>query len=52
LIWDPAQKERIVKTYTEIVSAKPVEKPQRLFPPKNAAQQKQPPPPPEPEKKP
>jgi inosine-uridine nucleoside N-ribohydrolase len=52
LIWDPAQKERIVKTYTEIVSAKPVEKPQRLFPPKNAAQQKQPPPPTEPEKKP
>ena len=35
LIFDPAQKERIVKTYTELVSAKPVEKPARSFPPKN-----------------
>jgi inosine-uridine nucleoside N-ribohydrolase len=35
LIFDPSQKDRIVKTYTELVSAKPVEKPARLFPPKN-----------------
>ena len=30
LIFDPAQKERILKAYTEIASAKPVEKPQRV----------------------
>lgn len=30
LIFDPAQKERILKTYTEIASAKPVPKPQRV----------------------
>jgi hypothetical protein len=30
LIFDPAQKERIVKTYTEIASAKPVPKPARI----------------------
>lgn len=29
LIFDPSQKERILQTYTEIVSAKPVERPQR-----------------------
>jgi hypothetical protein len=49
LIFDPAQKDRLIKTYTEIVSAKPVPKPERLFPPKNA--QKQAPQPPA-EKKP
>jgi hypothetical protein len=30
LIFDPSQKDRIVKTYTEIASAKPVERPQRI----------------------
>jgi hypothetical protein len=39
LIYDPAQKERIVKAYTEIASAKPVERPQRI-PQKAQAQQK------------
>jgi hypothetical protein len=34
LIFDPAQKERIVKTYTEIASAKPVPRPQRIPLPK------------------
>jgi inosine-uridine nucleoside N-ribohydrolase len=41
LIYDPAQKERLLKTYTEIASAKPVERPQRLFQ-KPQNQQKQP----------
>ena len=40
LIFDPSQKERIVKAYTEIASAKPVERPQRNF----QQQKKQPPP--------
>jgi hypothetical protein len=39
LIFDPAQKERIVKAYTEIASAKPVERPQRI-PQKQQQQQK------------
>jgi hypothetical protein len=30
LIFDPAQKDRIIKTYTEVASAKPVERPQRV----------------------
>jgi hypothetical protein len=30
MIFDPAQKDRILKTYTEIASAKPVPKPQRI----------------------
>ena len=47
LIFDPSQKERIVKAYTEIVSAKPVERPQRNFP----QQKKQPPPPPQQQQK-
>jgi hypothetical protein len=42
LIFDPAQKERIVKTYTEIASAKPVEKPQRIPLPKQQNQKKAP----------
>jgi inosine-uridine nucleoside N-ribohydrolase len=39
MIYDPAQKERILKAYTEIASAKPVEKPQRVprIPPNKAA---------------
>jgi hypothetical protein len=38
LIFDPDQKDRIVKAYTEIASAKPVERPQRI-PQKKAAKQ-------------
>jgi hypothetical protein len=44
LILDPAQKERIVKTYTEIASAKPAPRQPRRRPP----QQQAPPPPPPP----
>jgi len=40
MIYDPAQKDRIVKTFTEIASAKPVPKPARSFPPKNAQAEK------------
>ena len=42
LIFDPSQKERIVKTYTEIASAKPVERPQRIPLPKQQDQKKAP----------
>jgi Inosine-uridine preferring nucleoside hydrolase len=41
LILDPAQAEHIVKTYTEIASAKPVPKPQRVFQKKQQDQKKQ-----------
>ena len=41
LILDPAQRERIVKTYTEIASAKPAPRQPRFRPPKP---QQQPPP--------
>ncbi|HET8548079.1 MAG TPA: nucleoside hydrolase [Bryobacteraceae bacterium] len=41
LILDPAQRERIVRTYTEIASAKPVPRMQRFRPPQQ--QQQQPP---------
>jgi len=45
MIFDPAQKDRILKTYTEIASAKPVPKPQRIPgfnkpPAKKAAEEK------------
>jgi hypothetical protein len=33
LILDPAQQEHLVTTYTEVASAKPVPKPQRIPPP-------------------
>ncbi len=49
LILDPAQKERIIKTYTEIASAKPVPRTFRFRPPQ---QQQQAPPPKPPEVKP
>ena len=49
LILDPAQKERIIKTYTEIASAKPVPRQPRSRPPQ---QQQQVPPPKPPEVKP
>jgi inosine-uridine nucleoside N-ribohydrolase len=42
LIFDPAQKERIIKTYTEIASAKPVPR-QPRFRPQQKAQDAQPP---------
>jgi inosine-uridine nucleoside N-ribohydrolase len=41
LIFDPSQKERILKAYTEIASAKPVLRPQRIPLPKQEQQQKQ-----------
>ncbi len=41
LIFDPAQKERILKAYTEIASARPVEKPQRIPLNKQAQQQQE-----------
>ncbi|HXB74759.1 MAG TPA: nucleoside hydrolase [Candidatus Acidoferrales bacterium] len=41
LILDPAQTEHIVKTYTEIASAKPVPRPQRIFQKKQQDQKKQ-----------
>jgi inosine-uridine nucleoside N-ribohydrolase len=44
LILDPAQKERIVKTYVELVSAKPVPRPQRFRRPQVDQQEQTPPP--------
>jgi inosine-uridine nucleoside N-ribohydrolase len=41
LILDPAQKERIIKTYTEIASAKPVPRTFRFRPPQQQQQQQQ-----------
>jgi hypothetical protein len=40
---DPEQHERIGKLYTELVSAKPVPRPQRIFPPKDQKQDPKPP---------
>jgi purine nucleosidase len=42
LIFDASQKDRIVKTYTDIASAKPVEKPQRIPRFQQQQQQKEP----------
>jgi hypothetical protein len=41
LILDPLQKERVLKTYIEIASAKPVPRPQRMFRPQQQQQQQQ-----------
>ncbi|MGH9659491.1 MAG: nucleoside hydrolase [Bryobacteraceae bacterium] len=43
LILDPAQKERIIKTYVEIASLKPVPRQPRFRPPQQQQQQQQPP---------
>jgi len=52
LILDPSQKENIVKTYTEIVSAKPVPRQPRRRPQQQEQEQKQQQKPPEPPKPP
>ena len=41
LVFDPAQAEHIVKTYTELASAKPVPRPQRIFQKKQQDAKKQ-----------
>ena len=37
---DPAQKDKIVETFVELASAKPVAPPQRFRPPSKAAEKK------------
>jgi hypothetical protein len=52
LILDPSQKENIIKTYTEIVSAKPVPRQPRRRPQQKEQEQKKEQKPPEPPKPP